>query len=252
LKKTFKFKKSSWFALIIVIAIFTGILVYIIKFPQNAGSKNNADKSELVSNLRSWQDYEELSPIQVESRLPFDHLKDEVRAQYHLNFLLKVQKCLLLNLSHYTEMQYVQSLLNGARRDAILRGFLASSEVTKLLEQKITTFVSKEVASFSRDFNRDFLLRDDFELPPDISMYEVKLALIDELLNAADAHQETDLRLFYLWSALILQKFKGNAKLDLNVSHEDLVRVISQIPRDHLVAEVALAVCAQFDVLKSR
>ncbi len=223
--------------------VFVLLGFYVTKYPkQNFLKKNQTIESELARE--HWDAYQDIDLPAVIST-SFDDLSEDAKTALHKKFLIKIQKCLMLSLTYEEEMQLIYNLLQGSTREAVLRGLLSKLEVTELMDLNQSPLLSKEISDFSRKLNNQYLQRDDFELPIDMRMYELKILLMEEFLNVAEKNLNMDERRFYLWSGHILRDLLGMFSKDLN--NHDFFNELIKIPKDHLLSEVPLAVCHVLD-----
>lgn len=236
--------------LFIVIAIFLLLTIYVIKFPQSEYQDkikqfNQHERSE------SWEDYQYLKQFNSEQTdQKFQQLEESSIYSLHRKFLSKIQKCLSISLTHEEETQLIYNLSQGSTREAILRGLISKEEVNELIELSQTPLVSKDTALLVTELNKKFLQRDDFELPLDMRQFELKIVLMEEFLDVGEAQMQIDMRRFYLWAGYILRNYLK--MFDLGLNNEELFLKIKNIPKDHLLAEVPLAICNALDTIQNQ
>ena len=206
----------------------------------NLQKKNQIIEADLIKE--HWDEYQniDLPPIISTS---FDDLTEESQAALHKKFLSKIQKCLMLSLTYEEEMQLIYNLLQGSTREAVLRGLLSKLEVNQIMDLNQSSLLSKDISDFTGKLNNQYL--DDFELPIDMRVYELKILLMEEFLDVAEKNLSIDERRFYLWSGHILRDLLGIFSKDLN--NHDFFNELIKIPKDHLLSEVPLAVCISLD-----
>lgn len=248
-KKVTKNKKNL-FITFLAIAIFSATIYYILQFPRTDRDKKLQTISSLkpADSKQSWEEYQYLDAVNPSADYDvFSSLSEAEKNSLNRNFIIKIEKCLSLVITHELETQLVYNLSQGSSREAVLRGLLAKHEVFDLIENESSDLLTEEISIFISEFNKNFLQRDDFELPVDMRQYELKVALIDEFLDVADLHLSTDTRKFYLWAAYILNSTAG--KFKTTNTNQQLLNRVSKIPIDHLKTEVPLAICEAIDKL---
>ena len=250
-KKSSKNNKNIFIASL-AIAIFVATAYYVLRFPLNEQKEKQALSQQTPnSNGQTWEDYQNLNTINPSADYDiFSSLSEPEQNSLHRNFLLKIQKCLSLVLTQELETQLIYNLGQGSSREAVLRGLLSKQEVFELIERDTSPLLTEEITLFIDAFNKQFLQRDDFELPLDMRQYELKVALMEEFLDVADLHLNTDTRKFYLWAAYILNSTTSN--FDATKTNQQLVSMVSKIPVDHLKSEVPLAICQTIDRLAAK
>lgn len=234
-----------------VFIFFAIVFNYVVKFPHKDEINLN-DETDIEVNLKSnWDDYTSIDQIDAFHALEvFATVEEKKKIQLHRNFLKKIQMCINLNLSPEVEAQLVYNLTKGASREAVLRGMLSRQEVYELIDRSQTSLLGKELVTFVENFNKNFLQRDDFELPPDMREYELKVALMEEFLSVADTHITLDSRKFYLWAAYILNNI--NQKVNYFNDNKKIIQTVINIPVDHLKTEIPLAICIAIDEISKK